>query len=54
MLHGPNNGPHVSQLSRTHHNLLKAQAPLVFERLSDQMETNDVVMEIAMQDMIND
>ena len=54
MLHGPHNGPHVSQLSRTHQKLLKSHEPLIASQLSDSVETNDVVMEIAIQDMIND
>ena len=29
------NGPHVSELTRAHQNLLKAQALVVFEHLSD-------------------
>ena len=48
MLHGPHNEAHVSQLSRTHQNILE------LHELSDAMETNDVMMENAIQDMIND
>ena len=53
MLHGLHNGPHVSQLSRTHKNLIKSHEPLIATQLSDVMETNGV-MENAIQDMSND
>ena len=54
MLHGPHNGPHVSQLSRTYQKLLKSHEPLIATQSSDPVETNGVVMEHAIQDMIND